>query len=53
VRRGTREILGTEKEGVERVPQLVTGREVTSAVRTERGKLREQRDDNAEESEVI
>jgi hypothetical protein len=39
--------------GVERVPQLVTGREVSSAVRTKRGKSREQREDNAEESEVI
>jgi hypothetical protein len=53
VRRGTRETSGTEKERVERVPRLVTGREVPSAVRTERGKSRERRDDNAEESEVI
>jgi hypothetical protein len=53
VRRGTRETSGTEKKGVERVPRLVTGREVTSTVRTERGKSREQSEDNAEESEVI
>jgi hypothetical protein len=56
VRQGTRETSGTKKEGVERVPRLVTGREVSSAVRTERGKSREQREqreDNAEESEVI
>jgi hypothetical protein len=53
VRLGTRETSGTEKEGVERVPRLVTGREVPSAVRTERGKPRERRKDNAEESEVI
>jgi hypothetical protein len=53
VRRGTRETSGTEKERVERVPQLVTVREVPSAVRTERGKSRERREDNAEESEVI
>jgi hypothetical protein len=53
VRRGIRETSGTEKEGVERVPRLVTGREVPSAVRTERGKSRERREDNAEESEVI
>jgi hypothetical protein len=53
VRRGTRETSGTEKEGVERVPRLVIGREVPSAVRTERGKLRERREDNAEESQII
>jgi hypothetical protein len=53
VRRGTRETSGTEKEEVESVPRLVTRREVPLAVRTERGKSREQRDDNAEESEVI
>jgi hypothetical protein len=45
VRRGTRETSGTEKEGVERVPRLVTGREVPSAVRKERGKTRERRED--------
>jgi hypothetical protein len=53
VSRGTRETSGTEREGVERVPPLLTGREVPSAVRTERGNSREQREDNAEESEVI
>jgi hypothetical protein len=53
VRRGTRETSGTEKEEVEKVPRLVTGREVPSAVKTERGKSREQRDDNAEELEGI
>jgi hypothetical protein len=53
VRRGTRETSGTEKDGVERVPRLVTGREVPSAVRTEIGKSRERREDNAEELEVI
>jgi hypothetical protein len=53
MRRGTRETSETEKEGVERVPRLVTGREVPSAVRTKRGKSRERREDNAEESEVI
>jgi hypothetical protein len=53
VRRGTRETSGTEKEGVEIVPRLVTGREVPSSVRTERGKSRERREDNAEELEVI
>jgi hypothetical protein len=31
----------------------VTGREVPSAIRTEIGKSRERREDNAEESEVI
>jgi hypothetical protein len=53
VRRGTRETSGTEKKGVERVPRLMTGREVPSAVTTERGKSRERREDNTEESEVI
>jgi hypothetical protein len=53
VRRGTRKTSGTKKEGVERVPRLVTGREVPFVVRTERGKSRERREDNAEESEVI
>jgi hypothetical protein len=53
VRRGTRETSGTKKEGVERVSRLVTGREVPSAVRTEKGKSRERREDNTEESEVI
>jgi hypothetical protein len=53
VRQGTRETSGTEKAGVERVTRLVTGREVPSTVRTERGKSRERRDDNAEESKVI
>jgi hypothetical protein len=53
VRQGTRETSGTEKEGVERVPRLVTGREVPSVVRTEKEKSRERREDNAEESEVI
>jgi hypothetical protein len=53
VRQGSIETSGTENEEVERVPQLVTGREVSSAVSIERGKSRERRDDNAEESEVI
>jgi hypothetical protein len=44
---------GTEKEEVERVPQLETGREVPSTVRTLTGEMREQRTDRIEESEVI
>jgi hypothetical protein len=44
---------GTEKEEVERVPQLETGREVPSAVRTLTGEMRERRMDRIEESEVI
>jgi hypothetical protein len=49
VRRGIRETSGMEKEEVERVPRLMTGREVSSAVRTEREKSRERIDENAEE----
>jgi hypothetical protein len=44
---------GTEKEEVERVPRLETGREVPSAVRTRTGEMREQIADRREESEVI
>jgi hypothetical protein len=44
---------GTEKEEVERVPRLETGREVPSAVRTLTGEMRERRTDKIEESEVI
>jgi hypothetical protein len=44
---------GTEKEEVERVPRLETGREVPSAVRTLTGEMRGQRADRIEESEVI
>jgi hypothetical protein len=46
-------MLGTEKEEVERVPRLETGREVPSVVRTLTGEMREQRMDRIEESEVI
>jgi hypothetical protein len=42
-----------EKEEVERVPRLETGREVPSAVRTLKGEMRERRTDRIEESEVI
>jgi hypothetical protein len=41
MRQGTRETSGAENEEVERVPRLVTGREVPSAISTERGKSRE------------
>jgi hypothetical protein len=44
---------GTEKEEVERVPRLETGREVPSAVITLTGEMRERRTDRIEESEVI
>jgi hypothetical protein len=44
---------GTEKEEVERVPRLETGREVPSAVRILTGEMRERRTDRIEESEVI
>jgi hypothetical protein len=53
LRRETREISGIEKEEVERVPQLETGREVPSAVRTRIGEMRERIADRREESEVI
>jgi hypothetical protein len=42
-------MLGTEKEEVERVPRLKTGREVPSAVRTLKGEMRERRTDKIEE----
>jgi hypothetical protein len=44
---------GTEKEEVERVPRLETGREVPSAVRTLTGEMREKRTNRIDESEVI
>jgi hypothetical protein len=53
LRRGTREMSGTEKEEVERVPRLETGREVSSAVRILIGEMRERRADRIEESKVI
>ena len=40
VRRGICETLGTEKDGVERIPRLAIGRGVPSAVRTLTGESR-------------
>ena len=42
--------MGTEKEEVERVPRLATGREVPSAVRILTGKGRGRSEERAEES---
>jgi hypothetical protein len=44
---------GTEKEEVERVSRLETGREVPLAVRTLTGEMREQKMDRIDELEVI
>jgi hypothetical protein len=44
---------GIEKEELERVPRLETGREIPSAVRTLTREMRERRTDRIEESDFI